>query len=117
MIDKNFLDKYVFVILGGFGVDFSSDAAAVQDGLNRVAHNILSHGVTSFCPTVITSSPDTYKEVRIDIFNYLIGMEVFIIYLLHLMTGNELPVYLSLCIIKFGNRISVFSWLMWCFCS
>jgi len=25
--------------------------------------NILQHGVTSFCPTVVTSKPATYKKV------------------------------------------------------
>jgi len=28
-----------------------------------VAKNILQHGVTSFCPTVVTSKPATYKKV------------------------------------------------------
>ncbi|XP_072040402.1 N-acetylglucosamine-6-phosphate deacetylase-like [Amphiura filiformis] len=50
-------------INGGFGVDFSSDAHKVKDGLLLVARNILSHGVTSYCPTVITSTPETYKEI------------------------------------------------------
>lgn len=50
-------------INGGFGVDFSRNTADVEDGLQKVAKNILQHGVTSFCPTVVTSPPEIYKEV------------------------------------------------------
>ncbi|XP_071487418.1 N-acetylglucosamine-6-phosphate deacetylase-like [Diadema antillarum] len=50
-------------INGGFGYDFSSEPSQVKEGLQRVAEGILAHGVTSFCPTVITSNRDTYKEI------------------------------------------------------
>ncbi|CAL1545205.1 unnamed protein product [Lymnaea stagnalis] len=49
-------------INGGFGYDFSTDAN-VEEGVKKVAHGILAHGVTSFCPTVITSTPEFYKKL------------------------------------------------------
>ncbi|XP_030836998.1 N-acetylglucosamine-6-phosphate deacetylase-like [Strongylocentrotus purpuratus] len=50
-------------INGGFGYDFSSEPELVSEGIQKVAQGILSHGVTSFCPTLITSSPDTYRKI------------------------------------------------------
>mmetsp|Transcript_5083 Transcript_5083/g.11192 ORF Transcript_5083/g.11192 Transcript_5083/m.11192 type:complete len:95 (-) Transcript_5083:796-1080(-) len=45
---------------GAFGVDFTSDdASVVVDGIDTVAKKILQHGVTAFCPTIVTSSPET----------------------------------------------------------
>ena len=49
--------------VGGFGVDFSVDTDNVCAGLSTVASGILQHGVTSFCPTIVTSKPATYKKV------------------------------------------------------
>jgi len=47
---------------GGWGVDFSrTDLDA--DKIGKVSQNLLSHGVTSYVSTVITSSPDTYRTV------------------------------------------------------
>lgn len=51
------------VFLGGFGYDFSTPKEDVVTCVNMVANGILAHGVTSFCPTVITSSPKKYHEV------------------------------------------------------
>ncbi|CAO4370809.1 unnamed protein product [Caenorhabditis nigoni] len=51
---------------GGFGIDFStynSNDDEYKAGLESVAKLLLSHGVTSFAPTVITSSPETYHKV------------------------------------------------------
>ncbi|CAP27088.2 Protein CBG06850 [Caenorhabditis briggsae] len=51
---------------GGFGIDFStynSNDDEYKAGLESVAKQLLSHGVTSFAPTVITSSPETYHKV------------------------------------------------------
>jgi len=45
-------------------VDFSVDAGNVYASLCKVASGILQHGVTSFCPTIVTSKPDVYKKVR-----------------------------------------------------
>ncbi|CAI9560452.1 unnamed protein product [Staurois parvus] len=50
-------------INGGFGVDFSKDSDNVKQGIFLVAHNILSHGVTSFCPTLVTSPKSIYHKV------------------------------------------------------
>lgn len=50
-------------INGGFGVDFSYDVNTVTEGVNKVAKGILQHGVTSFCPTLVTSPNETYHQV------------------------------------------------------
>lgn len=52
------------IYLGGFGVDFScATRSNVQEGVQKVARGLLPHGVTSFCPTLITSPVEFYKEV------------------------------------------------------
>uniref|UniRef100_A0A1I7U665 N-acetylglucosamine-6-phosphate deacetylase n=1 Tax=Caenorhabditis tropicalis TaxID=1561998 RepID=A0A1I7U665_9PELO len=51
---------------GGFGIDFStynSNDDDYKSGLSSVAKQLLTHGVTSFAPTVITSSPEIYHKV------------------------------------------------------
>uniref|UniRef100_F7FPP9 N-acetylglucosamine-6-phosphate deacetylase n=1 Tax=Ornithorhynchus anatinus TaxID=9258 RepID=F7FPP9_ORNAN len=50
-------------INGGFGVDFSLASEDVGSGVALVAHKILSHGVTSFCPTLVSSPPEVYHKV------------------------------------------------------
>nr|XP_008250215.2 N-acetylglucosamine-6-phosphate deacetylase isoform X1 [Oryctolagus cuniculus] len=50
-------------INGGFGVDFSQATEDVGSGVSLVARRILSHGVTSFCPTLVTSPPEVYHKV------------------------------------------------------
>ena len=55
----------VDVCAGGFGVDFSLlKPGGVAKGLETVAKGLLAHGVTSFCPTIVTSSADYYAAVR-----------------------------------------------------
>uniref|UniRef100_A0A803TX51 Amidohydrolase domain containing 2 n=1 Tax=Anolis carolinensis TaxID=28377 RepID=A0A803TX51_ANOCA len=49
-------------INGGFGVDFSQATDDVASGISLVAQKILSHGVTSFCPTLVTSPPSVYTK-------------------------------------------------------
>lgn len=51
------------VFSGGYGVDFSYDIETVAEGINRVAKGLLENGVTSFCPTLVTSPPETYRRV------------------------------------------------------
>ena len=53
------------LLLGGFGVDFSQDDDNIEVGLEVVAKGILAYGTTSFCPTLVTSSPEFYNKVYI----------------------------------------------------
>lgn len=48
---------------GGYGVDFSYDVDTVEEGVAKVSKGLLAHGVTSFCPTLVTSPVDTYHQV------------------------------------------------------
>ncbi len=51
---------------GAFGVDFSAPHGDVNEITKRVRHvgkRIFEHGVTAFCPTMVTSAPVVYKEV------------------------------------------------------
>ncbi|XP_018620100.1 N-acetylglucosamine-6-phosphate deacetylase [Scleropages formosus] len=50
-------------INGGYGVDFSQAADDISGGMALVAKKILEHGVTSFCPTLVTSPPHIYHKV------------------------------------------------------
>lgn len=50
-------------INGGFGVDFSQPCDQVAEGVSYVSKKILQHGVTSFCPTLVTSPPSVYHKV------------------------------------------------------
>ena len=54
----------IFYIQGGFGVDFSSDPDKLEEGLKTVSKGLLQHGVTSYCPTIVTSSQASYNEVN-----------------------------------------------------
>lgn len=52
-------------INGGFGVDFTSDikdAESCIDALQKVGSGILSHGVTSYCPTIVTSPSKVFHQ-------------------------------------------------------
>ncbi|XP_034750925.1 N-acetylglucosamine-6-phosphate deacetylase [Etheostoma cragini] len=50
-------------INGGYGIDFSQASDNVSSGVSFVAKKILQHGVTSFCPTLVTSPPAVYHKV------------------------------------------------------
>lgn len=50
-------------INGGFGIDFSQATDDVNGGVTQVAKKLLEHGVTSFCPTLVTSPPHIYHKV------------------------------------------------------
>jgi len=53
-------------INGAFGVDFSYDITDEESAgkvLDQVSSGLLSHGVTSYCPTVVTSPPQVYRKV------------------------------------------------------
>ncbi|CAL8265791.1 unnamed protein product [Gadus morhua 'NCC'] len=47
---------------GGYGVDFSTPSEDPGAGVAFVAKKILEHGVTSFCPTLVTSPPSVYHK-------------------------------------------------------
>lgn len=55
------------LFLGGFGYDFSDSPSNVPDYLEKaldvVSKGVLAHGVTSFCPTLITQSAESYKNL------------------------------------------------------
>ncbi|KAL0274135.1 UNVERIFIED_CONTAM: hypothetical protein PYX00_006631 [Menopon gallinae] len=72
--ERNFADKQIdcqgalicpgFIdiqINGGFGVDFSQDITDVD--VEKVSKGILAHGVTAFCPTLVTSPEEIYTMV------------------------------------------------------
>ncbi|XP_003703368.1 N-acetylglucosamine-6-phosphate deacetylase [Megachile rotundata] len=50
-------------INGGFGVDFTHNVDNVQEGINKVAKKLIEFGVTSFCPTLVTSPSETYHKI------------------------------------------------------
>ena len=63
LIAPGFIDLQ---INGAFGVDFSTvpnDLDQISLDLDRVAKGLLQFGVTSFCPTIITSPADTYPFI------------------------------------------------------
>jgi N-acetylglucosamine-6-phosphate deacetylase len=47
---------------GSFGVDLSLPGLTAAD-VQKFRLQLLQHGVTSVCPTVVTSDPGTYREV------------------------------------------------------
>ena len=72
MINK--LSCYTFLMLflstvvllsGGFQVDFSSNVGDPVNGLEKVAKSLLQYGVTSFCPTIVTSPDHIYHQVNV----------------------------------------------------
>ncbi|ESN92182.1 hypothetical protein HELRODRAFT_116040 [Helobdella robusta] len=50
-------------INGAVGQDFSMDPEHILDKISIVSKELLSHGVTSFCPTIVTSTPNAYKQI------------------------------------------------------
>lgn len=61
---KNLIISPGFIDLqlnGGFAVDFSSCLSNIEEGVNKVAKGLLQYGVTSFCPTLVTSPPKVYQ--------------------------------------------------------
>lgn len=57
------LSNVQFSIIGGFGVDFSQPSGHFQKDLETVASGLLAHGVTSFCPTIVTSPVEIYHQI------------------------------------------------------
>ncbi|XP_017066961.1 N-acetylglucosamine-6-phosphate deacetylase isoform X2 [Drosophila eugracilis] len=50
-------------INGGYGVDFSFDTDTIEQGIDTVARGLVKSGVTSFCPTLVTSPVKTYHTI------------------------------------------------------
>lgn len=48
---------------GGFGYDFSDPNVQTEDAVDFVSQQLLSHGVTSFCPTLVTLDPVSYGKI------------------------------------------------------
>ena len=61
----------LFSCLGGYGYDFSSDISKLSEGIEVVRDKLVSTGVTSFCPTIVTSPADDYKKVKLIILKNL----------------------------------------------
>ncbi|CAG7717201.1 unnamed protein product [Allacma fusca] len=59
LISPGFIDVQ---LNGGFGVDFSFDIDTIGEALEKVAQGILAHGVTSFCPTLVSSRKEVYDK-------------------------------------------------------
>lgn len=51
------------MVKGGFGHDFSYNTENLEEGLNLVSLKLLEHGVTAYCPTLVTSPKETYHKV------------------------------------------------------
>uniref|UniRef100_A0A131Z0P1 N-acetylglucosamine-6-phosphate deacetylase n=1 Tax=Rhipicephalus appendiculatus TaxID=34631 RepID=A0A131Z0P1_RHIAP len=49
-------------INGGMGVDFSHSVDTIVDAVEKVAKGVLPFGVTSMCPTIVTSTPEVYRK-------------------------------------------------------
>lgn len=60
IITPGFIDVQ---INGGFGIDFSQATNDIKQGVALVAKKVLEHGVTSLCPTLVTSPPEIYRQV------------------------------------------------------
>lgn len=60
IISPGFIDLQ---INGGFGLDFSHNVDDVEAGVQKVAKGLLRYGVTSFCPTLITSPVQIYHKI------------------------------------------------------
>uniref|UniRef100_A0A672JYM6 Amidohydrolase domain containing 2 n=1 Tax=Sinocyclocheilus grahami TaxID=75366 RepID=A0A672JYM6_SINGR len=58
-------------INGGYGIDFSQASGDIRGGVALLAKKILEHGVTSFCPTLVTSPPDIYHKPDENRFKYV----------------------------------------------
>ncbi|XP_067859674.1 N-acetylglucosamine-6-phosphate deacetylase [Heptranchias perlo] len=60
IIAPGFIDTQ---INGGYGSDFSLPTADLQCRVTLVARKLLSTGVTSFCPTLVTSPVSVYHQI------------------------------------------------------
>lgn len=50
-------------INGAFGADFTGDFDNIEEGLRKVSMGLVKQGVTSYCPTIVSSRPEVYSKV------------------------------------------------------
>lgn len=50
-------------INGCFGHDFTSDYMDIESCINKVSYKLLTLGVTSFCPTIVSTYSNVYKHI------------------------------------------------------
>ncbi|KAK4887816.1 hypothetical protein RN001_004087 [Aquatica leii] len=60
IISPGFID---IQINGGFGIDFSNILDNIEERVDCVSKSLLKYGVTSFCPTIVTSPVQVYQNV------------------------------------------------------
>ncbi|KAJ2159426.1 N-acetyl-glucosamine-6-phosphate deacetylase [Coemansia sp. RSA 552] len=48
---------------GAFGYDFSSNSDNIGECMDAISRGILLQGCTSFCPTAVSSMPETYRRI------------------------------------------------------
>ncbi|KAK9704233.1 N-acetyl-glucosamine-6-phosphate deacetylase [Basidiobolus ranarum] len=48
---------------GAVGVDFTADRDNIVEGLDLVSKALLRFGCTAYCPTLVSSFPDAYREL------------------------------------------------------
>lgn len=47
---------------GGYGYDFSHNVDTIEEAVEAVSKRLLATGVTAYCPTIVTSTPEVYKS-------------------------------------------------------
>ncbi|XP_054156712.1 N-acetylglucosamine-6-phosphate deacetylase-like [Oppia nitens] len=50
-------------INGHFGYDFSNCDIDIEEAVHKTALGLVKHGVTAFCPTLVTQSRDSYHKI------------------------------------------------------
>lgn len=50
-------------INGAFGHDFTYEKDKINESIGKVAKRLLSHGVTAFCPTIVSSEASVYQTI------------------------------------------------------
>jgi len=60
---------------GAFGTDFSMANSINQSSIEDVSKRLLSQGVTSFCPTLISCEPLTYQKILPIFAKYIINQQ------------------------------------------
>eukprot|EP00804_Cyclotella_cryptica_P002677 CCRYP_009579-RA/>CCRYP_009579-RA protein AED:0.58 eAED:0.60 QI:0/0/0/1/0/0/2/0/151 len=60
VVSPGFID---IQLSGAYGVDFSNGPGLNIEDILLVARRLLANGVTSFCPTMVSSSRETYRQV------------------------------------------------------